>query len=167
MPVDIDKIGDLLEDNKGHPDGQGDVSEDKGIEMDRGQEMIDVLHKKVCILEIHQQAHIRQNSDGQIALSDGLPVFMKDGIADEPIEESGEEDDADKCGFAPGIEQEACKNNNDVAKAFPCKKVQCEKEGHKTKQEERRIEKHMRYLRLFKMFMVRRVSFTRWAFKTD
>ena len=70
-------------------------------------------------------------------------------------------------GLAPGIEQEACKNDNNVAKVFPRKKVECEKEGHKTKQEDRRIEKHMRYLRLFKMFMRRRVSFTRCAFKTD
>jgi hypothetical protein len=40
-------------------------------------------------------------------LSDCLPGFVIDGFTETPIEQSGDENDADECRFAPAIEKEA------------------------------------------------------------
>ena len=145
LAVNVDEIGDLLEDDEGDADRQGDVGDRERREAEARDERAIILQDEARIFEIDEDREVAADAQRQPQASRPRSLFARiDPPGDEEIERDRGEDDEDEERLAPGVEDDARCEQHEHAGLEPRfdRKVKEIDRRREDEQKQRLVKKH-------------------------
>ena len=135
--IDVDDVGDFLEDDKGDADWQGDRRQGRKTNAKPpGEDQLSIGVGEVGVLEVRQETEIGGHAQADEQPANAGPRRGHHQPNDDKIERGRAHRDQREHWLAPRIEEDACDERDRVDRADGHGEVQRKDNGQKTEQEQ-------------------------------
>ena len=128
LSVNVHNIADGLEGVEGDANGHDDLDE---VDVP-AKELIDVFNKEVEVFEVEQEAQVSQNGEQKQRL---FTLVLRDQNSADVVDNDGEQHHRHIPRFSPGVEEDACQEQDIVLQLLPHQEVQGAHDRQEQKQE--------------------------------